>query len=134
MNLLKTIIMILLQFLFMIVFFSCENSNPKQENTIMQQPVYTLGVWHVPENKQEEFIIAWKELGDIFKALPAPPGKGILIQSTSEPTLFYSFGPWENIKDIESMRNAPEAKKGLEKLIKLCKKTVTGSFHVVAES
>ena len=98
MNLFKTTIMILLQCLFMIVFFSCDNSNPKPENTIMQQPVYTLGVWHVQEDKQEEFIIAWKELGNVCKAVPDPPGKGILMQSTSEPTLFYSFGPWGNIK------------------------------------
>ncbi len=100
----------------------------------MQKPVYTLGEWHVQEDKQEEFIIAWKELGNVFKALPNPPGKGILLQSTSDPTLFYSFGPWENIKAIESMRNNREAKQGLEKLIKLCNKAVPGSFHVVAES
>lgn len=100
----------------------------------MEQQVYTLGVWHVEEARRQEFITAWKELGTIFAALPEPPGKGILIQSTSDPTLFYSFGPWSNLEAIEAMRNDHRAQEGIRKLIDLCTEATPGAFHVVAES
>ena len=44
----------------------------------MEEQVYTLGVWHVKEGREAEFVIAWKELGAIFASLPQPPsGKGV---------------------------------------------------------
>ncbi|MEX0778845.1 MAG: hypothetical protein WD037_03875 [Balneolales bacterium] len=100
----------------------------------MKQQVYTLGVWHVEDGKQLEFITAWKGLGEIFEALPDPPGKGILIQSTLDSTQFYSFGPWDSMEAIETMRNNQHAQKGIQKLIDLCTEATPGSFHVVAES
>ncbi|MEX0648935.1 MAG: hypothetical protein WEA56_01530 [Balneolaceae bacterium] len=100
----------------------------------MKQQIYTLGAWHVQDGKQQEFITAWKELGEVFGALPDPPGKGILIQSTSDSTLFYSFGPWNNMEAIEIMRNNPQAQEGIQKLIDLCTEAAPGSFRVVAES
>lgn len=100
----------------------------------MEQQVYTLGVWHVYEGQQQEFINAWKELGEIFGSLPDPPGKGILIQSTSDSTLFYSFGPWYSLEAIEAMRNDHRAQEGIRKLIVLCTESTPGSFHVVAVS
>ena len=32
----------------------------------MEEQVYTLGVWHVKEGREAEFVIAWKELGAVF--------------------------------------------------------------------
>jgi hypothetical protein len=100
----------------------------------MEQQVYTLGVWYVHEGQQQEFINAWKELGTIFGSLSDPPGKGILIQSTSDSTLFYSFGPWNSLEAIEAMRDDHRAQEGIRKLIDLCTEATPGSFHVVAES
>ncbi|HEY6406641.1 MAG TPA: hypothetical protein VIY29_04140, partial [Ktedonobacteraceae bacterium] len=61
------------------------------EYRIMKEMVYTLAAWRVQEGRQQAFISAWKDLGEAFHALSDPPGKGVLIQSTSDPTLFYSF-------------------------------------------
>lgn len=58
----------------------------------MEDSVYTLGMWRIKPGRRDEFIAAWKELGEIFGALASPPGKGTLLQSTAEPDLFYSFG------------------------------------------
>jgi hypothetical protein len=134
MDISKTITMILLQVPFILGGFACAGSDSNQENMDMEQQVYTLGVWHVREGQQKDFIVAWKELGEIFASLPHPPGKGTLIQSDSDPALFYSFGPWNSSEDIEAMRNDHRAQEGIRKLIDLCVEATPGSFHVVAES
>lgn len=126
--------MILLLAPFMLSGYGCARSDSNLENINMEQQVYTLGVWHVQEDRQQDFIIAWKELGEIFASLPDPPGKGILIQSDTDSTLFYSFGPWDNMEAVNAMRNDQRAQEGIRKLIDLCIEATPGSFHVVTES
>jgi len=101
----------------------------------MSEQIYTLGVWRVKEGRQAEFIVAWKRLGAIFASLPHPPsGKGLLIQSTTDPTLFYSFGPWHSPEDVTAMRSDPQAQGGIAELRELCNESTPGAFRVVAES
>ena len=101
----------------------------------MATTIYTLAVWRVKPQHEEEFIAAWKNLGVIFSQLPAPPiGKGTLIQSVAEPTLFYSFGPWQSLEDVQSMRQNSQAQAGINRLRELCNEAVPGSFRVVAEA
>jgi hypothetical protein len=101
----------------------------------MNHDVYTLGAWRVKEGRQQEFIATWKELGTVFAGLQrAPAGKGILVQSISDPALFYSFGPWRSLEDIAAMRADERAKTGIARLRDLCTEAVPGSFRVVAES
>lgn len=132
----KTVTTILLSsiYLYLLSGSGCARSNSTSMDTNMKQQIYTLGEWHVREGRQQEFIAAWKELGTIFASLPEPPGKGILIQSTSDSTLFYSFGPWNSIEAVETMRGNPQAEEGIRKLIDLCTEASPGSFRVVAES
>lgn len=100
----------------------------------MEESVYTLGVWRVMPGKEHAFIEAWKALGKIFVQLPQPPGKGTLLKSLSDPLLFYSFGPWNSLADIQAMRNNPEAQEGLNKLRELCTEATPGGFRLVAEA
>ncbi|MEX2581721.1 MAG: hypothetical protein WD766_00470 [Gemmatimonadota bacterium] len=101
----------------------------------MHESVYTLGAWRVRTGREAEFVAAWEELGQIFAALPHPPtGRGTLLQSTEDPGLFYSFGPWRRLEDIEAMRANPPAREGITNLIALCTEATPGSFRVVAES
>ena len=81
----------------------------------MTDSVYTLGVWRVKAGNEDAFITAWNDLGAIFLRLPQPPpsGKAALIQSLSEPTLFYSFGPWNSLADIQVMREDKTALDGI---------------------
>ena len=130
----KTITPILLTAMFVQISPGCTRSHSTSENMNMEEQIYTHGAWLVKEGKQQEFIEAWKELGEVFGALSDPPGKGILIQSTSEPTLFYSFGPWNSMEAVEAMRNNPKAQQGIRKLIDLCTEATPGSYRVVAES
>lgn len=101
----------------------------------MEEAVYTLGVWRVKPGKEAAFIEAWKALGNAFAQLPQPPsGKGTLIQSLDDPLLFYSFGPWSSLADIQAMRNNPHAQEGIKKLRELCTEATPGGFRVVAEA
>jgi len=98
----------------------------------MQGDVYTLGVWKVKPGEEESFIAVWKELGDFFLSLPKPPGPGTLVQSLEDATLFYSFGPWNSLEDIQAMRAHPQASAMIGKLASLCETATPGSFRVVA--
>jgi hypothetical protein len=101
----------------------------------MEEQVYTVGMWQVKQGMESEFVAAWKELSAVFVSLPQPPtGKGILIQSATDPTLFYSFGPWRNAADIAAMRSDVRAQAGIQKLRDLCTVATPGMFRVVAES
>jgi hypothetical protein len=100
-----------------------------------QGEVYTLGLWRVTPGQEAEFIGAWQALAEIFRQLPQPPaGKGVLVQSVTEPTLFYSFGPWHSLADIEAMRNDAKAQAGLEELRQLCDTVQPGAYRLVAEA
>jgi hypothetical protein len=96
--------------------------------------IYTLGAWRVKDGLHDEFITAWKELGSTFMAIGGPSGKGTLLQSTSDPALFYSFGPWRNLDDVAAMRGNARAQAGIQKLRALCVDATPGTFRVVAES
>ncbi len=101
----------------------------------MEDTVYTLGVWRVKPGQEPAFIAAWRALGRIFADLPQPPGgKGTLLQSLSDPTLFYSFGPWRSLDDIQAMRDNPQAQEGIALLRELCTEATPGSFRMVAEA
>lgn len=100
----------------------------------MTESVYTLGVWRVKAGAEADFIAAWKDLGAIFLQLPQPPpsGQAALIQSLTDPSLFYSFGPWKSLDDVQAMREDTTAQEGIARLRALCTEATPGSFHVVA--
>ena len=100
----------------------------------MADVIYTLGVWRVKPGKEAEFIEAWKWLGGIFSRLPMPPGgTGTLVQSITDPLLFYSFGGWQSMEAIQAMRQDASAQAGIKKVAELCTEATPGSFRVVAE-
>ena len=99
----------------------------------MSDRYYTLGMWRPKPDREADFIAAWRELGEVFLALPAPPGPGVLLRSESDPGLFYSFGPWSGLEDIDAMRADPRAREALRRLMDLCLEASPGTYRVVAE-
>lgn len=95
---------------------------------------YTLGVWRVKEGGEAAFIAAWEAVGEVFYQLPRPPGPGTLVRSESDPTLYYSFGSWERLEDIQAMREDPGAQAALARLMEVCEEGSPGAFRVVAEA
>jgi heme-degrading monooxygenase HmoA len=100
----------------------------------VEGPYYTLGVWRVKDGREADFIAAWKAVGEVFYQLPRPPGPGTLLRSDSDPSLFYSFGPWERLEDIQAMREDPDAQAAIARLVELCEEASPGTFRRVAES
>lgn len=92
---------------------------------------YTLALWPVKEGRELEFVEAWKGLSDYFLDLPNPPGTGTLIRSVEDPRLFYSFGPWRRIEDIQRMRSDPRTPEMIGKLTVLCEEAKPGTLRVV---
>jgi quinol monooxygenase YgiN len=98
----------------------------------MENSYYTHAMWRVQQGREAEFIEAWRELGAAFAKLRQKPLWGSLLQSITEPTLFYSFGPWRSLADIEAMRANPMAQEALARVRGLCAEANPGAYHLVA--
>jgi heme-degrading monooxygenase HmoA len=68
--------------------------------------LYTHGRWVVKEGQQERFQAAWQELAEWTNAeiSGAVGGEARLLQDLDDPTLFFSFGPWDSLQSIQSWR------------------------------
>lgn len=102
----------------------------------MSDVYYTHGMWRVKPGQEAAFIAAWKALGEIFRALPHPPGPGpgLLIQNVADPLLLYSVGPWRSSADLAAMRADPHAQAGIKRLEDLCEDGVRGTYRLVAST
>lgn len=99
----------------------------------MGEAIYTLGAWRVKPGREAEFVEAWKDLSRLFSQLPMPPGgTGTLVQSLTDPLLFYSFGAWQSMEAILVMRQDAKAQEGIKKVADLCTEATPGSYRVVA--
>lgn len=99
----------------------------------MPEIYYTHAMWKVKEGKEEEFVRAWEALGYVFTALPNASKHGTLIQSVTDPTLFYSFGPWESLEAISAMRSDPQAQLAIRAVVDLCEQATPGNYRVVRQ-
>jgi hypothetical protein len=93
---------------------------------------YTFGVWRAKEGREDELVERWKQVGDAFNELPAPPGTGTLIRSVDDPRLFYSFGPWPSLEAIQAMREFERARVAIGRMQEVCEESRPGTFRVVA--
>ena len=97
----------------------------------MNNRFYTLASWHIREGQEEEFLRVWRdELAPAFQAA-SPTAQGTLIQSLEDAQQFYSFGPWENLEQMQAARSDPRAGEAIRKLIALCDSAKPGPFRVV---
>ncbi len=98
----------------------------------MSEPeVYTHAVWVVRPGRADAFVAAWDRLAALFAGLPAPPRWGTLLQSTSDPMRFYSFGPWRDPSDVEAMRADPAVQAAFQALRELCTEMTPGACTLV---
>lgn len=97
----------------------------------MKGQPYTLAMYRVMPGRQSEFTALWRDLASTFSSLPNPPLWGTLIRSTSDPTVFYSFGPWRSVDHIAAMRANPDAQEAFGRIAALCLKMAPGNYEVV---
>ncbi len=94
----------------------------------MKDDFYTLTSWKIKDNKQEEFLDIWeKDFAAAFIKLN-PYSKVTLIQSLENPNIYYSFGPWLNLEQMQSSRSSDIYRSVISKLVSLCDEARPGSF------
>lgn len=94
----------------------------------MKDNFYTLTSWKVKDNNEEEFLDIWKrEFAPSFIKLN-PYSTVTLIQSLENPNIYYSFGPWINLEQLQSSRANEKYRAVISKLVSLCTEARPGSF------
>lgn len=99
---------------------------------VSEPTAYTHAVWTVRPGEEDAFVTAWHRVADVFLELDNPPVWGKLIRSTADPTVFCSFGPWEDAADIDAMRAHPGVREALAAAIALCVTATPGGYELVA--
>jgi heme-degrading monooxygenase HmoA len=100
----------------------------------MKENYYTHALWHVKEGQIDAFKAAWEQFGNALSQVPdSPPVKGTLIQSLSDPLVFYSFGPWETLEDIKAMRNDENVRQALSALLEHCQEAKPENYRTVLQ-
>src|SRR5688572_1374515 len=97
----------------------------------MDDVYYSHTRWRVKPGYERQFLSCWLAFSEVCRTLPHPPVWGTLIQNTDDPTLFYSFGPWQRAEHYQEMRNHPQAKVAFQRAMDLCLETSHGSYEVV---
>lgn len=97
----------------------------------MTDVYYTHAMWRVREGRGADFVRAWNGLGAAFEGLDRKPLWGTLLQSLSDPHLFFSFGPWERLEDIEAMRGHAGAQAAIARVRALCDDATPGACRRV---
>jgi len=98
------------------------------ERTNMDDEYYTFNLWKIKDGNLEEFLRIWeKELAHEFIKLN-PYSKITLIQSLDNPNIFYSFGPWIKLSQMQAARSNEKYRLAISKLVSLCDISKSGSF------
>lgn len=85
-------------------------------------------LWKIKDGNLEEFIHIWeKELAREFIKLN-PYSKITLIQSLDNPNIYYSFGPWIELEQMQAARSNENYRSAISKLVSLCDMSKSGSF------
>ena len=99
----------------------------------LKDKYYTLAKWKVKPGNEQVFIEAWTKLGEVFTKLEHPSLHGTLLRNLEDETLFYSYGPWNNLSDIEEMRANPECRNAIRNVMNLCEIAEPGNYKVEKE-
>ncbi|OGO48994.1 MAG: hypothetical protein A2Z30_02505 [Chloroflexi bacterium RBG_16_64_43] len=82
--------------------------------------LFTSGQWLVKPGKEAEFISAWDAFAQWTGQNQPGVGSGHLLQDTTNPRSFVSFGPWDSKEAIERWRENPEFRTFLSSARGLC--------------
>ena len=81
---------------------------------------YRLGIWAVSPEKADEFVEAWQSLSEwLAQHLPDERG-AILLEDTTDPTLFISFSTIDNPAKVDEVMSDPEAQDLMSIVMETC--------------
>ena len=96
-------------------------------------PLYTLAIWTTKPGREEDFVVAWRELGRWTLETRAELTSGTLLQDRERPTRFVSFGPWPSLAAIDEWRSAPGFGERLGRIETLLQNVEPGTFDLRAQ-
>lgn len=96
--------------------------------------LYTCGTWIVKSGMEQDFIEAWQAFADWTSRDQVGAGAGTLLQNEDDPSMFLSFGPWENVKVITEWRSKPEFQDFVSRARELCEEVKPQTMKVVGYS
>lgn len=94
--------------------------------------IYTVGMWHVKADRDEEFIAAWRAMGEATIA-EFPAAHGTLLRDAANPSRFISFGPWESHEAVDAWRASAPFQEGVAQIQELLDAFEPGTYEVSAE-
>jgi hypothetical protein len=92
----------------------------------------TLAVFQVAPEHWNDFQQAWQALCAAFLELPRPPITPMtLLQKTSNPNEFQSFGAWASLEDVQAMRVDSSIVPLMNAMVALTESAQPGEFKIV---
>jgi quinol monooxygenase YgiN len=73
-------------------------------------PHFSLGIWHIRESKEDEFIELFKNFAEFVFDRNLGALEVYLLQDIQQPGHFITSGPWESLQKIDEWRKLPEFK------------------------
>jgi heme-degrading monooxygenase HmoA len=94
--------------------------------------IYTVGIWTVKTGQEEEFVAAWRAMGEAtIRELPA--ARGTLLRDVADPRRFVSFGPWESLEMVETWRASDAFQSGVARIREVLDAFEPGTYEVITE-
>jgi heme-degrading monooxygenase HmoA len=95
--------------------------------------LFTHGDWLVKPGKEGEFVDGWNEIAEWTARRVRGSGWARLLQDSSDPRRFVSFGPWESLEAIEAWRSSEGFRTRVTRLRELLDDFVPRTLELAAE-
>ena len=77
--------------------------------------IYTHGMWHVKEGREEEFVAAWQAFAQMGMDIAGAQGVR-LIQDLDRKNIFFSFGGWDTVEKVQAFREDQAFQAAVDKM------------------
>ena len=94
--------------------------------------IYTVGIWTVKPGREDEFVAAWRAMGEASIA-EFPAAHGTLLRDVGNPSRFISFGPWESLEAVDAWRASAPFTEGVARIRESLEAFEPGTYEVSAE-
>lgn len=94
--------------------------------------IYTVGIWTVKAGREEEFVAAWRAMGEATIA-EFPAAHGTLLREVASPSRFISFGPWDSLEEVDAWRASAPFEEGVARIRELLDGFEPGTYEIRAE-